>query len=308
MKDGAIIATPATSTPRSTSRACARWPSPSARFARSSRSSRWPTAARSTCWPTAVSSTSSCAEGHPANVMDMSFANQALCRRVHGQERRDLEPGVYAVPADIDAGIAKLKLETHGRQDRHAHRRAGEVPRKLAGGHGLAMATIASKHPAHHLVGRRREHRPPGRLPDRPDAAAAAGRRPAVQRRRGRVHGDPVAGRSWRARARRGGGARARAVDRERDRRHRDRRTSTSPRSARSPRRSSSTRPTAVNLSWGARAHPPRSRMDNIDLPLDELKTLVVQEALNMQAEDEERNRQIGTHRRRAAAARRPRC
>jgi len=55
----------------------------------------------------------------------------------------------------------------------------------------------------------------------------------------------------------------------------------------------SSTRPTAVNLHWGAErirhvAH------DNSHLPLDELKELVVQEALNMQAEDEERNRKIG--------------
>ncbi len=54
-----------------------------------------------------------------------------------------------------------------------------------------------------------------------------------------------------------------------------------------------STRPTAVNLFWGAErirhlAH------DNSDLPLEDLKALVVQEALNMQAEDEARNRQIG--------------
>ena len=52
-------------------------------------------------------------------------------------------------------------------------------------------------------------------------------------------------------------------------------------------------RPTAVNLAWGAE----RIRLvahDNADLPLDELKKLVVQEALNMQAEDEERNRAIG--------------
>ena len=56
----------------------------------------------------------SCAEGHPANVMDMSFANQALCGRVHGRQRATLEPGVYDVPAEIDEGIAKLKLETLG--------------------------------------------------------------------------------------------------------------------------------------------------------------------------------------------------
>lgn len=53
------------------------------------------------------------------------------------------------------------------------------------------------------------------------------------------------------------------------------------------------TRPTAVNLSWGAERIR-RLALDNNDLPLDELKALVVQEALNMQAEDEERNRAIG--------------
>ena len=56
-----------------------------------------------------------------------------------------------------------------------------------------------------------------------------------------------------------------------------------------------STRPTAVNLFWGAERIR-RLAMDNMDLPLDELKDLVVQEALNMQAEDEERNRLIGKH------------
>jgi methylthioribose-1-phosphate isomerase len=52
-------------------------------------------------------------------------------------------------------------------------------------------------------------------------------------------------------------------------------------------------RPTAVNLAWGAE----RIRLvahDNADLGLDELKKIVVQEALNMQSEDEERNRKIG--------------
>jgi adenosylhomocysteinase len=56
----------------------------------------------------------SCAEGHPANVMDMSFANQALCAEYMVANAAALEPGVYDVPQDIDAGIAKLKLETMG--------------------------------------------------------------------------------------------------------------------------------------------------------------------------------------------------
>ena len=55
------------------------------------------------------------------------------------------------------------------------------------------------------------------------------------------------------------------------------------------------TRPTAVNLHWGA-MRVRTVATDNIDLPLDQLKDLVVQEALNMQAEDEERNRLIGKY------------
>ncbi len=56
----------------------------------------------------------SCAEGHPANVMDMSFANQALAAEYMIQHAASLKAGVYPVPAEIDAGIAKLKLETMG--------------------------------------------------------------------------------------------------------------------------------------------------------------------------------------------------
>jgi adenosylhomocysteinase len=55
-----------------------------------------------------------CAEGHPANVMDMSFANQALSAEYMVANHSKLEPGVYPVPDEIDAGIAKLKLATMG--------------------------------------------------------------------------------------------------------------------------------------------------------------------------------------------------
>jgi adenosylhomocysteinase len=55
-----------------------------------------------------------CAEGHPANVMDMSFANQALAAEYMVKNAASLKAGVYPVPAKIDAGIAKLKLETLG--------------------------------------------------------------------------------------------------------------------------------------------------------------------------------------------------
>jgi adenosylhomocysteinase len=56
----------------------------------------------------------SCAEGHPASVMDMSFANQALCAEYMKNNAADLAPGVYGVPTDIDKSISKLKLETLG--------------------------------------------------------------------------------------------------------------------------------------------------------------------------------------------------
>jgi len=56
----------------------------------------------------------SCAEGHPASVMDMSFANQALSAEYMVKNHESLEPGVYPVPADIDAEIARLKLLSMG--------------------------------------------------------------------------------------------------------------------------------------------------------------------------------------------------
>ena len=54
------------------------------------------------------------AEGHPADVMDMSFANQALAAEWAVMNRGKLEPKVYDVPDDIDQGIAALKLATMG--------------------------------------------------------------------------------------------------------------------------------------------------------------------------------------------------
>jgi adenosylhomocysteinase len=54
------------------------------------------------------------AEGHPAIVMDMSFANQALSAEYAVQHSAELERKVYPVPAAIDAEIAKLKLATMG--------------------------------------------------------------------------------------------------------------------------------------------------------------------------------------------------
>jgi adenosylhomocysteinase len=54
------------------------------------------------------------AEGHPASVMDMSFANQALCAEYMYKNAKELQPKVYPVPKDIDHRIAKLKLDTMG--------------------------------------------------------------------------------------------------------------------------------------------------------------------------------------------------
>jgi adenosylhomocysteinase len=54
------------------------------------------------------------AEGHPAAVMDMSFANQALSVEWIVQEQGRLEPRVYPVPERIDREVAKLKLAAMG--------------------------------------------------------------------------------------------------------------------------------------------------------------------------------------------------
>jgi len=52
------------------------------------------------------------AEGHPASVMDMSFANQALCLKHLAERGHKLEAKVYPVPEDIDKRIARLKLQS----------------------------------------------------------------------------------------------------------------------------------------------------------------------------------------------------
>jgi adenosylhomocysteinase len=54
------------------------------------------------------------AEGHPASVMDMSFANQALCAEYLARQGKNLERKVYPVPKSIDRKVARLKLKTMG--------------------------------------------------------------------------------------------------------------------------------------------------------------------------------------------------
>jgi adenosylhomocysteinase len=53
------------------------------------------------------------AEGHPSEVMDMSFANQALCAETIAKQEK-MEAKVYVVPKQIDEGIAELKLKCMG--------------------------------------------------------------------------------------------------------------------------------------------------------------------------------------------------
>jgi len=50
------------------------------------------------------------AEGHPASVMDMSFANQALSAMYMAKNAKSLKPNVYTVPEEIDKEVARLKL------------------------------------------------------------------------------------------------------------------------------------------------------------------------------------------------------
>jgi len=54
------------------------------------------------------------AEGHPAAVMDMSFANQALSAEFMAKKSATLGRKVYVVPRDIDLEIARLKLISMG--------------------------------------------------------------------------------------------------------------------------------------------------------------------------------------------------
>ena len=59
------------------------------------------------------------AEGHPAAVMDMSFANQALCAEHIVKNGRNLDVGVHPVPPQIDADVARLKLDSMGAKIDH---------------------------------------------------------------------------------------------------------------------------------------------------------------------------------------------
>ena len=55
-----------------------------------------------------------CAEGHPASVMDMSFANQALGIEFLVKNKGRLENKLYTLPHEVDVKIAELKLKSMG--------------------------------------------------------------------------------------------------------------------------------------------------------------------------------------------------
>jgi adenosylhomocysteinase len=54
------------------------------------------------------------AEGHPSSVMDMSFANQALCAEYVVKNAKKLEKRVYDVPPQVDQSVARTKLKARG--------------------------------------------------------------------------------------------------------------------------------------------------------------------------------------------------
>ena len=66
------------------------------------------------------------AEGHPASVMDMSFANQALAAELIAKEWKTLAKAVHRLPVAVDQEIARLKLQSMGIGDRHPHAGAGD--------------------------------------------------------------------------------------------------------------------------------------------------------------------------------------
>ena len=75
------------------------------------------------------------AEGHPASVMDMSFANQALSCEWLVANAATLEKKVYEVPVDIDKEVARLKLETMGIRIDELTAEQTRLPRRLGRGH-----------------------------------------------------------------------------------------------------------------------------------------------------------------------------
>lgn len=75
-----------------------------------------------------------CAEGHPAEVMDMSFANQSLSAEYLVRNAGRLKPAIYKVPREVDLGVAELKLKSLGvKIDRLSDRQAEYLKSYMAG-------------------------------------------------------------------------------------------------------------------------------------------------------------------------------
>ena len=55
-----------------------------------------------------------CGDGHPAEIMDISFALQALCAEYVAKHSGEMKKTVYEVPGEIDEKVARLKLLTMG--------------------------------------------------------------------------------------------------------------------------------------------------------------------------------------------------
>ena len=124
--------TPATSTPSWTSPRCARWPR--ATSARSARTSRSSTSGGKRLHLIAEGRLVNlgAAEGHPAAVMDMSFANQALAAEYVAQHHAELEPTVYVVPGGDRRRGRPPQARGPGHHPRRHDRRADGVRRLLA--------------------------------------------------------------------------------------------------------------------------------------------------------------------------------
>ena len=88
------------------------------------------------------------AEGHPALVMDMSFANQALGAEYAVQNAASLERKVYPVPDEIDREIARLKLATMGIDIDQLTEEQARLPRELGRGNLGAATGGAGQGPA----------------------------------------------------------------------------------------------------------------------------------------------------------------
>ena len=70
-------------------------------------------------------------DGHPVEIMDMSFAVQALSAKYVADHRGELRPGVYPVPEEIDNAVALRKLAAGGFSHRRAVGRAEKIPGQL---------------------------------------------------------------------------------------------------------------------------------------------------------------------------------